>query len=124
VSNRADALLRHAAAQPYKVALIFEDDAWTYARLLRDVRAYAAGLAEAGVRPGHKLGLMLETTPTFILLEYAAFMLGAIVVPMNMHYRTNEIEHVLETCEVEFLVIEAAFADRLPTGLHEHCPEL
>ncbi len=124
MSNRSDALMRHAAARPDKVALLFEDEAWTYARLLRDVRSHAAGLAAAGVRPGHKIGLMLETTPTFIMLEYAAFMLGAIVVPMNMHYRTNEIAHVLETCEVEFLVIESAFADRLPAGLRENCPAL
>ena len=124
MSNRADALMRQAQRQPGKIALVFEGETWTYARLLRDVRSYAAGLAAAGFRRGQKLGLMLETTPAFILLEYAAFMLGGVVVPMNMHYRTNEIEHVLGTCEVEFLVIEAAFAGRLAPDLRGRCPAL
>jgi long-chain acyl-CoA synthetase len=43
---------------------------------------------------------------------------------MNMHYRGNEIEHVLSTCEVEYLVIEAAFAGRLGEGLEGRCPAL
>lgn len=124
MSNRADALIRQAAEQPDKVALIFERRSWTYAALLRDVRSRAAGMAASGLRRGHKIGLMLETAPEFILLEYAAFLLGVVVVPMNMHYRSNEIEHVLVTCEVEYLVIEAGFADRLAEGLAARCLSL
>ena len=124
MSNRADALIHQAARQPAKTALIFEDQTWTYAELLRDVRSRAAGLAQAGMRRGQKIGLMLETAPEFILLQQAAFFLGVVVVPMNMHYRSNEIEHVLATCEVEYLVIEAAFADRLPADLAARCPSL
>jgi long-chain acyl-CoA synthetase len=124
VSNRADSLILQADLRADKIALIFEGRSWTYAQLLSDVRSRAAGLASAGVRSGQKIGLMLETTPEFILLEYAAFMLGAVVVPMNMHYRGNEIEYLLATCEVEVLVIEGAFADRLPADLRARCPAL
>lgn len=124
MSNRADSLIRQAGSQPNKIALIFEERSWTYAELLRDVQSRTAGLASAGVRTGQKIGLMLETSPEFILLEYAAFMLGAVVVPMNMHYRSNEIEYLLATCEVEALVIEGAFADRLPADLRARCPAL
>ncbi|HET6236044.1 MAG TPA: AMP-binding protein [Acetobacteraceae bacterium] len=124
MSNRVDALIRQATRQPDKAALIFEDQTFTYADLLREVRSRAAGLAQAGIRRGQKIGLMLETAPEFILLEHAAFMLGVVVVPMNMHYRSNEVEHVLGTCDVEFLVIEAAFADRLAADLHTRCPAL
>ncbi len=123
MTNRVD-VLRHARTQPDKIALIFDGASWTYARLLRDVRSYAAGLAASGVRRGDKLGLMLDTSPCFILLEYAAFLLGAVVVPMNMHYRSGEIEHVLTTCDVEFLAIEDAFTDRLPPDLQARCPAL
>ena len=68
MSNRADALIRQARLQPDKAALYFEGESWTYARLLRDVQAYAAGFANAGMRRGQKLGLMLETSPAFIVL--------------------------------------------------------
>ena len=124
MNNRADSLIEQATLRPDKVAVIFEDQTWTYAQLLRQVQSRAAGLASSGVRGGQKIGLMLETTPEFILLEYAAFMIGAVVVPMNMHYRGNEIEYLLATCEVEVLVIEGAFADRLPADLRARCPAL
>lgn len=124
MSNRADSLIHQAATQPGKLALIFEDRRWTYADLLRDVQSRAAGLAAAGILQGQKIGLMLDTCPEFILLEYAAFWLGVVVVPMNMHYRGNEIEYLLATCEVDVLVIDAAFAGRLPQGLRDRCPAL
>ncbi len=65
MSIRAGAFIRQAEAQPGKLALGYEDRSWTYGALLRNVRAHAAGRDEAGVRRGHKIGLMLETSPRF-----------------------------------------------------------
>jgi long-chain acyl-CoA synthetase len=121
MSNRADALLRNAATIPDKTALIFEGEAWSFARLAEGARAHAAGLAALGFRRGDKLGLMLATRPDFILLQYAAFMLGGTVLPLNMHYRGAEIEYALTSCEADVLVIDAAFAARLRPDFRSRC---
>lgn len=124
MSNRANALFHQAARIPDKTAVLFEGQAWSFARLLEQAQAYAAGLASAGFGCGDKLGLMLPTRPEFIALEYAAFMLGGTMVPLNMHYKGLEIEHALGACSVEFLVLDAALAERLAPDITTRCPAL
>ena len=124
MSNRAEALVRQASRIPGKAAVLFEGQAWTFAQLHDRARAFAAGLSTAGFGRGDKLGLMLATRPEFIALEYAAFMLGGTVVPLNVHYQGHEIEHALGTCAVEYLAVDADFAGRLPADLAARCPAL
>ena len=124
MSNRAAALYCQAERVPAKTAVFFEGDAWSFARLLDRAQAYAAGLADAGFGRGDKLGLMLSTRPEFIALEYAAYILGGTLVPLNVHYLGHEIEHALSTCAVEFLVVDGAFAGRLAPDLRARCPAL
>ena len=122
--NRAAALYERALQIPDKAAVIFEDATWTYARLLLEARAYAAGLAAAGFRRGDKLGLMIASRPEFIALQYATFILGGTITPMNVHYLGHEVEHALVSCDVQFLVLDGAFAQRLKAGFEERCPAL
>ncbi len=124
MSNRADALVHQAGRIPTKAAVIFEGRTWTFADLLDQAKAYAAGLAEAGFGRGDKLGLMLATRPEFIALEYAAYILGGALVPMNIHYQGHEIEHALVSCSVEFLVLDSPFAERLAVDIVTRCPAL
>ena len=122
MSNRADALVRQAQRVPTKAAVIFEGQTWTFAQMLEQAKAYAAGLAQAGFGRGDKLGLMLATRPEFIALEYAAYILGGALVPMNIHYQGHEIEHALGSCSVEFLVLDSPFAERLAPDIAVRCP--
>lgn len=122
--NRATALVQRAAQIPDKAAVVFEGSTWTYARLLQEARAYATGLAAAGFRQGDRLGLMIATRPEFIALQYATFILGGTITPMNVHYMGHEIEHALTSCDVQFLVLDDAFAQRLKPGFEQRCPAL
>ena len=124
MSNRADALVRQAQRISTKAAVIFEGETWTFARLLGQAQAYAAGLAQAGFGRGDKLGLMLATRPEFIALEYAAYILGGALVPMNIHYQGHEIEHALVSCSVEFLILDSPYAERLAPDVGTRCPAL
>jgi long-chain acyl-CoA synthetase len=124
MSNRASALVRQAARLPAKPAVLFEGQVWTFSDLLLRARAYAAGLAGAGFRRGDKLGLMIATRPEFIALEYAVFLLGGIMVPLNVHYQRHEIEHALAACDVEFLIVDAEHAARLQADVVTACPAL
>ena len=124
MTNRADALFRQAGRVPTKTAVKFEGRDWTFAHLLEQAQAYAAGLSSVGFQRGDKLGLMLSTRPEFIALEYAAYILGGTLVPLNVFYQGHEIEHALGACAVEFLVMDGDFAQRLTDGLVLRCPAL
>lgn len=124
MSNRARALFDRASTHPDKTALVFEGERYTFRRWRDEALFFASGLKAAGFRRGDKLALMLPSRPDFVFLEYAAFVLGGIVVPLNIHYKSAEIEHALASCDVDVLVIDALFAERLPPDLTARCPVL
>ena len=60
------------------------------------------------------IGLMMPSRMEFIVCQQAAFALGGVVSPMNIHCRADEIAHQVRSCDLEFLVIEGALLERLP----------
>jgi long-chain acyl-CoA synthetase len=122
--NRAHALLEQARARGDRVALVSGHRCWTFAQWRDEALRFAAGLQAAGFRRGSILGLMLSSRPEFLFLEYAAFVLGGAVVPINVHYKRQEIEHVLVACDVDVLVTEAALVERLAHDVRSRCPSL
>ena len=97
-----------------KRALFFEDDELTFADIAERVKRIAGGLAAAGVGVGARVGLMMASRPEFIFFEQAIFALGAIVSPLNIFYRKNELLHAILSCDLEYLVISDEYLDRLP----------
>src|SRR5437879_6176451 len=53
--NLAAGLLDRAHGSPEKTAFVFRDSTVSYAALRREMLSLAAGLVDAGVRPGHRL---------------------------------------------------------------------
>ncbi|MDB6085887.1 MAG: long-chain fatty acid--CoA ligase [Gammaproteobacteria bacterium] len=124
MANIAAHLYKNAREHAAKTALIFAGREFTFAQLWERTSHLAAGLANMGFRAGDKLALMVATGPEFIVFEHAAFALGGVVVPLNVHYRSNEIEHALGACDVEYLVIQDEFAQRISEELLRRLPHL
>ncbi len=112
--NLADHLFRQARERGEKIGLVFGERAFSFAELARAVREIAGGLAAAGIGPGKRVGLMLPSRPDFILHQQAIFALGGIVSPLNIFYRRGEIRHVLESCDLDILLIDREFLPNLP----------
>jgi long-chain acyl-CoA synthetase len=112
MSNRAQHLFDRAADCPDKTALVFEGEQYTFAELADLVRATAGGFAQLGTAQGSRVGIMIPSSPQFIIAQQALFALGAIVTPLNIFYRTAEITHAIESCDLEFLVIPSDWQDR------------
>jgi long-chain acyl-CoA synthetase len=110
MANMASHLFHRAQDCPTKTALVFGIQRFTFERIHRQVCGVAAALAEAGFKAGDKLGIMLATGPEFIVFEYAAFVLGGVVVPINTHYKSSELEYALGACGVDLLIIQDLFA--------------
>ncbi len=86
-----DALDAHAAARPGALAL---DDV-SYAALRDASLRVAARLQAAGLRPGDRLAIYAENRPGFVYAYLGGLRAGAVVVPVNVLYRTSDLEHVL-----------------------------
>src|SRR3954463_15372494 len=79
----------------------------------------ASGLQKLGVKQGDSVCMLLRNDIAFIEAAYAAMRLGAYGVPINWHFKPEEINYVLKDSGTRVLI---AHADMLH-GLREAIPE-
>ncbi|MEM9746648.1 MAG: AMP-binding protein [Actinomycetota bacterium] len=102
-----------ARIRPDGIGLTFEGRSFTWAELDRASDELAAGLAELGVRPGDRVGLLMHNRPEWCDVTMAALKLGAIVVPVNVRFTASELAYVVADADCRLVVSESAFADVL-----------
>ena len=81
----------------------------TYQRLYDDVRSLARGLAEFGLGPGSRVGILMDTSHEVIDTWFAASLLGCVETPFNTNYRGSLLHHLITDSEVEVIVADAAY---------------
>jgi long-chain acyl-CoA synthetase len=90
-------------------------------RLMARAAALAGRLEQEGVGFGDRVALMLRNDPDFLLISAAAGLLGAVPVPVNWHWRGEELRHVVTDSGAKVAFAHSAFAEELegvlPTGV-------
>ncbi|MYU52953.1 MULTISPECIES: AMP-binding protein [Streptomyces] len=66
-----------------------------YPEFLDRAARIATGLRDLGVGPGDRIALVLRNEPAHLEITAAAALLGAAAVPVNWHFRQDELRHVL-----------------------------
>jgi acyl-CoA synthetase (AMP-forming)/AMP-acid ligase II len=87
--------LGHAADAPVSL---------TYASVARDVETMTARYHTAGYTRGHRVALLLENGPDFIIHFLALNAVGACIVPLNPDWRAGELSFVLGHSEAALVV--------------------
>ncbi|MGA3402661.1 MAG: AMP-binding protein [Acetobacteraceae bacterium] len=72
----------------------------TYAEAASDIAYLRAAYVAAGYGAGHRIGLMLENRPAFLLHWLALNGLGAAVVPLSPDLRPAELEYLVRHSEI------------------------
>lgn len=108
ISAALDAVaLRNAS----RTAVVDGETRADYAELGRRVSALASFLEDRGVRPGHRVALMLPNGLDYVVGFLAIVRAGAIVVPLNDHYQQPEILHFIRTCRVSLWITSREFSE-------------
>src|SRR5437764_15476283 len=80
----------------------------------------AAGFDALGVGEGASVALLLRNDFAFFEASLAAMRLGAYAVPINWHFKADEVGYILRDCDARVLVVHAdllpTIADAIPTG--------
>ena len=103
-----EAFFQHVAQNPEKLCLRFEEAEISYADLADLARRWAGGLLKWGLRPGDRVALFLENSPSFLGAYLGTHLAGGIVVLVNAQYRQVELRHILSDAEVRLVVTDAA----------------
>lgn len=85
-------------------AYAIEPGALTYVEVLKQTSDRADRLRNAGYGRGHRIGVLLENRPDFVLWLLAANAVGASVVPINPDLRAAELEYIIGHSEMAFAV--------------------
>ncbi len=100
----AETLSHWAATCPDSTAMSYYGWTSTWEQLERDVAATAGWLAGRGVREGSRVGVFMSNCPQFVQAFLAIAWLGAVYVPVNPMYRTEELRHQLADAGASHLI--------------------
>ena len=86
-------------------ALAFQGRRWSFDELSAGVDRLARGLIALGVTPGEKVALWMVNRPEFVEAMFAVLKIGAVLVPINTRFRTDDVAYVLGQSDATTLVI-------------------
>jgi acyl-coenzyme A synthetase/AMP-(fatty) acid ligase len=96
---------------PGHPALLSAGETLSYGALVARVSQYAAGLREAGVKPGDRVGMLMLDTPDLVAMHQAAMAMGAIAVAMSSRASAEELQKIVSIVRPAVLVIDVEFSE-------------
>ena len=109
----ADVLPQHARSRPEAPAILFEDRTVDYRTLADRAGRVAAGLAESGIVPGARIGVLAKNSDRLIEILFGIVMAGAVATPLNWRLVPEEVAYIVEDAEIAFVFVEQAFTGLL-----------
>lgn len=97
-------LARAATLYPTNTALLYEDHAISYRELFARASALSRLLRARGVHPRDRVLICIENTPFFYIAYYAAWQIGAVVVPLNTFLKEVELAHIVHDAQPALII--------------------
>jgi long-chain acyl-CoA synthetase len=117
-------LVRETAKRvPDKAALIFHDRPITYREVDEEIERAAAGFAALGIKRGDRVALLVHNVPHFVYAYHGLLRVGAVMIPLNTMYTTEEVSYILADADARAVVVAEPFIGTV-AGLRETLPML
>src|SRR5437764_5854813 len=114
--NLATILTDSTQRDPDHVALRLDDMEVSYGLLDEGSARLAALLADKGLQPGDRVGIMLPNVPYFAVCYYGVLRAGGVVVPMNVLLKRREVAFYLGDSGAKLLFAWHGFAEDAQAG--------
>jgi len=105
-----DIVRRNAKRYPEKTAVVFGSLRLTFDNFNRRVNSIANALTGLGMRPGNRVGVILDNCNQYVELYFAVAKAGGVMVPINTSLTSQEIISILNNAEVSVLVFGETFS--------------
>ncbi|MBN2622785.1 MAG: acyl--CoA ligase, partial [Acidimicrobiales bacterium] len=93
--------------------LVYEDERWTFAEVMRQVDALGSLLVDTyGVRTGDRVAIGMRNYPEWVVAFAAITSIGAISVSLNAWWTEDELGWALEDCGAVALVADRERVER------------
>ncbi|HBK93244.1 MAG TPA: hypothetical protein DDZ68_16400 [Parvularcula sp.] len=85
--------------------IYFENETWSYAKLWSEAGRFAVALKDGlGVRPGDRVAIAMRNYPEWCAAFFAVISIGAVVVPLNAWWKTEELRYALKDCRPKLVI--------------------
>ena len=98
-------------------------ESYTFGELDRRSAALAGSLAEMGLTPGDRVGVMAPQRPETLLAHCATWKLGGVVVPLTTLFGPDALEHRLSDANARAIIVDPSVRDTVET-VRGDCPDL
>ena len=89
---------------PDTTAIIHGNEEITYADLYDSICRLAGGLVSLGIQRGDRVALLLKNSPEFVISFFAIAKVGAIVVPLNVQYKGQELTDYIRDSKPKIII--------------------
>ena len=104
-----EVLERAYKMNPDKEALYDGYTRVTYRQLYNEVHEIASGLAQKGIQKGDRVMVCLPNWNEFVSIYFGLASLGAILVPCNTRYRSEELTYILQNSRAKAVFVTEDF---------------
>lgn len=96
---------------PRQPAIIFHGRKSTFGELADRMCSVAGYLIDAGIAPGDRVGVLMPPSDTWAAVHYGVMAAGAIIVPINLSLKADELRFVLSHSRVQYLIVAEQHRD-------------
>lgn len=107
---------RHAAPESTALIDVESGEQWSYREFDRAVERTAGRLWALGMRPGDRLGVLLDTSPAFARLVHATWRIDATFVALNTRLPEAELREQLDRIDLATVLAGETYAERARTA--------
>ena len=86
-------------------ALMYEGRRWTFDEFREEVDRVARALINLGIQPGDKVSIWMPNRAEWLFLFGAVAKIGAILVPINTRFRTQDMEYLVNHSDSAALIL-------------------
>lgn len=91
-------------------AIASRNQSLTYEQLIEKSCQLASGLKKV-INPGDNISVWLPNSIDWIIIDLAAGLIGATVIPLNLRYKIHELEYILQNSESKMFIFKPKFEE-------------
>ena len=108
-----DVVRETVTLRPDHMALYFKGTKISYAQLDQLSDQFANGLIAMGIKKGDRVALVMPNIPQFVIAEFGVWKAGGVAACINPLYTEYEMEHALNECGAETVVVMTTFYNKI-----------
>ena len=108
--NIGNVLEKSTRKNPQKTYLYYQGEQISYEDFNASANRVANGFLDLGIRPGHRVCIMLRNCPEFLYAWMGLSKIGGIMVPINAAFKEKEVEYIVRHSGAGTMVAAHPFA--------------